>query len=153
MKLEVIDEQVAAITELFCVIIIRNNNNKFIYKIAKGETLLARKHPASAEIHQQLDHLHASWRKLLLESGNRGRGLEEAQDILEFNNQVEKIEAWIRDKEMMVQAGDTGKDYEHCLSLQRKLDDVDSDMRVDDSRIKSINALADKLIKQVKSLA
>ncbi|CAL1674075.1 unnamed protein product [Lasius platythorax] len=115
---------------------------------AKGETLLARKHPASAEIHQQLEHLHTSWRKLLLESGNRGRGLEEAQDILEFNNQVEKIEAWIRDKEMMVQAGDTGKDYEHCLSLQRKLDDVDSDMRVDDSRIKTINALADKLIKQ-----
>lgn len=115
--------------------------------------MLARKHPASAEIRQQLEHLHASWRKLLLESGNRGRGLEEAQDILEFNNQVEKIEAWIRDKEMMVQAGDTGKDYEHCLSLQRKLDDVDSDMRVDDSRIKSINALADKLIKQVKSLA
>lgn len=111
--------------------------------------MLARKHPASAEIRQQLEHLHASWRKLLLESGNRGRGLEEAQDILEFNNQVEKIEAWIRDKEMMVQAGDTGKDYEHCLSLQRKLDDVDSDMRVDDSRIKSINALADKLIKQV----
>ncbi|XP_076681486.1 spectrin beta chain, non-erythrocytic 5 kst isoform X2 [Andrena cerasifolii] len=115
---------------------------------AKGETLLAQKHPASAEIRQQLEHLHASWRKLLLESGNRGRGLEEAQDILEFNNQVEKIEAWIRDKEMMVQAGDTGKDYEHCLSLQRKLDDVDSDMRVDDSRIKTINALADKLIKQ-----
>ncbi|XP_050460702.1 spectrin beta chain, non-erythrocytic 5 isoform X2 [Cataglyphis hispanica] len=115
---------------------------------AKGETLLSRKHPASAEIHQQLEHLHTSWRKLLLESGNRGRGLEEAQDILEFNNQVEKIEAWIRDKEMMVQAGDTGKDYEHCLSLQRKLDDVDSDMRVDDSRIKTINALADKLIKQ-----
>ncbi|XP_026666604.1 spectrin beta chain, non-erythrocytic 5 isoform X2 [Ceratina calcarata] len=115
---------------------------------AKGETLLQQKHPASAEIRQQLEHLHASWRKLLLESGNRGRGLEEAQDILEFNNQVEKIEAWIRDKEMMVQAGDTGKDYEHCLSLQRKLDDVDSDMRVDDSRIKSINALADKLIKQ-----
>ncbi|XP_076644007.1 spectrin beta chain, non-erythrocytic 5 kst isoform X2 [Halictus rubicundus] len=115
---------------------------------AKGETLLAQKHPASAEIREQLEHLHASWRKLLFESGNRGRGLEEAQDILEFNNQVEKIEAWIRDKEMMVQAGDTGKDYEHCLSLQRKLDDVDSDMRVDDSRIKTINALADKLIKQ-----
>ncbi|XP_012280338.1 spectrin beta chain, non-erythrocytic 5 isoform X2 [Orussus abietinus] len=114
----------------------------------KGETLLAQKHPASLEIRQQLDHLQGSWRKLLVESGNRGRGLEEAQDILEFNNQVEKIEAWIRDKEMMVQAGDTGKDYEHCLSLQRKLDDVDSDMRVDDARIKTINALADKLIRQ-----
>lgn len=39
-----------------------------------------------------------SWQNLLAESNNRGRGLEEAQDILEFNNQVDKIEAWIRDK-------------------------------------------------------
>ncbi|XP_063994705.1 spectrin beta chain, non-erythrocytic 5 isoform X3 [Diachasmimorpha longicaudata] len=114
----------------------------------KGEQLLAQKHPSAGEIRAQLDQLHGTWRKLLLVSGNRGRGLEEAQDMLEFNNQVEKIEAWIRDKEMMVQAGDAGKDYEHCLSLQRKLDDVDSDMRVDDTRIKTINALADKLIKQ-----
>lgn len=52
---------------------------------------------------------------------------------------------------MMVQAGDMGKDYEHCLALQRKLDDVDSDMRVDDMRIKAINNLADKLIRQGRS--
>ena len=49
---------------------------------------------------------------------------------------------------MMVQAGDMGKDYEHCLSLQRRLGDMDSDMQVDDSRIKSINKLAEKLIRQ-----
>lgn len=38
------------------------------------------------------------WNELLSSSTNLGRGLEEAQDILEFNNQAEKIEAWIRDK-------------------------------------------------------
>jgi spectrin beta len=54
-------------------------------------------------------------------------------------------------QEMMVQAGDKGRDYEHCLALQRKLDDVDSDMRVDDSRVKSIKTLADKLIRQGRS--
>ncbi|XP_049846907.1 spectrin beta chain, non-erythrocytic 1 isoform X2 [Schistocerca gregaria] len=117
----------------------------------KGEMLLAKKHKASREIRSQLEHLLAAWRQLLKDSNNHGQGLEEAQDILEFNNQVEKIESWIRDKEMMVQAGDTGRDYEHCLELQRKLDDVDSDMRVDDSRMKSINVLAEKLIRQGRS--
>ncbi|XP_073969406.1 spectrin beta chain, non-erythrocytic 5 kst isoform X2 [Rhodnius prolixus] len=117
----------------------------------KGDTLLAKKHKSSREIESALDHLLASWERLLKESENRGRGLEEAQDILEFNNQLDKLEAWIRDKEMMVQAGDMGIDYEHCLSLQRKLDDVDSDMRVDDLRIKTINNLADKLIRQGRS--
>lgn len=48
----------------------------------------------------------------------------------------------------MVQAKDSGKDLEHCTQLIRKLDDVDSDMRVDDQRIKTINALADKLMNQ-----
>ncbi|XP_052120778.1 spectrin beta chain, non-erythrocytic 1 isoform X4 [Frankliniella occidentalis] len=117
----------------------------------KGEMLLRKKHKSSREVRQQLDQLLSSWRTLLQESSNHGRGLEEAQDILEFNNQLEKIEAWIRDKEMMVQAADTGRDYEHCLALQRKLDDVDSDMRVDDSRMRAINALADKLIRQGRS--
>ena len=49
---------------------------------------------------------------------------------------------------MLVQAGDLGKDYEHCLSLQRKLIDVDSDMRVDDARFVKLNQLADKIISQ-----
>lgn len=48
----------------------------------------------------------------------------------------------------MVQARDSGKDLEHCQQLIRKLDDVDSDMRVDDQRIKTINTLADKLMNQ-----
>lgn len=63
-----------------------------------GERLLAKKHKASREIRAQLESLLNAWHNLLQESNNRGRGLEEAQDILEFNNQVEKIEAWIRDK-------------------------------------------------------
>lgn len=60
--------------------------------------LLTKKHKASREIRAQLEQLMTAWRSLLQESNNRGRGLEEAQDILEFNNQVDKIEAWIRDK-------------------------------------------------------
>ena len=117
----------------------------------KGDQLLKKKHSSSREIQHQLDELKQAWNRLQAESQSRSRGLEEAQDILEFNSQVEKVEQWIRDKETMVHAGDMGRDYEHCLSLQRKLDDMDSDMRVDDSRIRSINALADKLIRQGRS--
>ncbi|KAL4718095.1 hypothetical protein ACJJTC_014642, partial [Scirpophaga incertulas] len=77
-----------------------------------------------------------------------GRGLEEAQDILEFNQQLDKIEAWIRDKEMMVVAHDLGRDYEHCSSLIRKLDDLDSDMKVDDGRVKRVCTLAQQLLRK-----
>jgi len=50
---------------------------------------------------------------------------------------------------MMVQAGEMGLDYEHCLALQRKLEDIDN--RVDEGKIETINNLADKLIRQGRS--
>ncbi|XP_063699935.1 spectrin beta chain, non-erythrocytic 5 isoform X3 [Culicoides brevitarsis] len=116
----------------------------------KGDTLIDKKHEHSPEIKETLKKLVEAWGLLMKEVDSRGRGLEEAQDILEFNNQLEKIEAWKRDKELMIQAGDTGRDLEHCNALRRKLDDVDSDMRVDEQRIESINILADKLLSQEK---
>lgn len=117
----------------------------------KGQMLIAKKHESSKEIRDAVQKLVEAWNALLIEVESQGRGLEEAQDILEFNNQLEKFEAWIRDKEIMVQASDTGKDLEHCNALKRKLDDVGSDMRVDDQRMRSINVLADKLVSQEKS--
>ena len=45
-----------------------------------------------------MDQLLTAWHQLLQASNSYGRGLEEAQDILDFNNQAEKVEAWIRDK-------------------------------------------------------
>ncbi|KAK9716990.1 Variant SH3 domain [Popillia japonica] len=124
------------------------NERRIIEVMSKGKRLLDKRHQASPQVKKQMMELETAWKKLLQELNLQGRGLEEAQDILEFNNQLDKIEAWIRDKEVMIQAGDTGRDYEHCQALQRKLDDVDSDMRVDDTRIRNINTLAEKLIKQ-----
>jgi len=38
------------------------------------------------------------WNELLQASSDRGKGLEEAKDILKFNEEVEKVEDWIREK-------------------------------------------------------
>lgn len=113
-----------------------------------GEILIHKGHENSTEIKDAVNKVLNAWRELIKELDQRGKGLEEAQDILEFNNHLDKIEAYIRDKDMMVQASDSGRDLEHCNALIRKVDDVDSDMRVDEERIKSINVLADKLLTQ-----
>ncbi|CAG2161762.1 unnamed protein product, partial [Oppiella nova] len=110
----------------------------------KADYLISKSHEKALEIRSQLEQLIYKWNQLLDASQERGRGLEEAQDMLEFNQNVEKVESWIREKELMVGHNDTGEDFEHCLALQRKLDDVDSDMR----RLKQINLLADKLLRQ-----
>ncbi|XP_053623069.1 spectrin beta chain, non-erythrocytic 2 isoform X2 [Plodia interpunctella] len=114
-------------------------------RLAEVAELAAELRP-DEEVEKELAALQADWQRLEQATEQRGRGLEEAQDILEFNQHLDKIEAWIRDKEMMVQAHELGRDYEHCSALLRKLDDLDSDMKVDDRHVKSICALADKLL-------
>jgi spectrin beta len=73
-------------------------NQFMLYMVLAGDMLLAKKHKASREIRAQMEQLLTDWQQLLQASNNYGRGLEEAQDILDFNNQAEKVEAWIRDK-------------------------------------------------------
>jgi spectrin beta len=50
--------------------------------------LLAKKHKASQEIRVQMDQLLTAWHQLLQGSNNYGRGLDEARDIIDFNNQA-----------------------------------------------------------------
>ena len=91
----------------------------------KGEELIQRRHEDSVQIQKRVNSLIQKWNDLIQASTERGKGLEEAKDILKFNEEVDKVQAWIRDKEMLVSAGDMGRDYEHCLELQKKVNDVE----------------------------
>ncbi|XP_041352702.1 spectrin beta chain, non-erythrocytic 5-like isoform X2 [Gigantopelta aegis] len=114
-----------------------------------GDLLIKKKHPAQKEIQQNTERLMNKWNELLQASANRGRGLGEARDILEFNEQADKVEMWMREKETLISQGDLGKDYEHCLELQKKVNDQESaGITVDEKRIKAINDLADRLVSQ-----
>ncbi|KAH9509152.1 hypothetical protein Btru_049222 [Bulinus truncatus] len=114
-----------------------------------GEILIKKNHQAQGDIKQCITRLMTKWNELLKASSNRGKGLEEAKDILQFMEQVDKVLLWIREKESLVQQNDLGRDYEHCLELQKKANDLESaGITVDEKRIKDINALADKLIAQ-----
>nr|XP_002732400.1 PREDICTED: spectrin beta chain, non-erythrocytic 5-like [Saccoglossus kowalevskii] len=112
-----------------------------------GDVLIAKKHEHSVDIKERVQELLKHWNELVEASSSRGRFLEEAKDILEYNRQVDIVETWMREKEMMIAAGELGRDYEHCMELQKKLDDFGTSMTVDESRILLVNELADKLVK------
>ena len=59
---------------------------------------MKKNHPAQKEVQQNTERLMNKWNELLQASANRGRGLGEARDILEFNEQADKVEMWIREK-------------------------------------------------------
>ncbi|XP_053553803.1 spectrin beta chain, non-erythrocytic 5 [Bombina bombina] len=120
----------------------------------KGNSLLSQQHPKSTEIRRKSRELHEEWEKLKRAVATRGKMLEDMRDFLEFLQKVDQVEAWIREKEVMINIGDLGEDYEHCLQLTRKLNEFrgagSGEVTVDDAHIKAINALAMKLERQNK---
>ncbi|NXF42508.1 SPTN5 protein, partial [Oceanites oceanicus] len=120
----------------------------------KGEALVSKGHPKSGEIHRRVRMLHEHWEKLKRAVAARGKMLEDSWDFLEFLQKVDQVEAWIREKEVMINVGDVGNDYEHCLQLMKKLNEfrgaTSGETTVDDAHIRAINALAMKLERQNK---
>ncbi|XP_074649217.1 spectrin beta chain-like isoform X2 [Tubulanus polymorphus] len=116
-----------------------------------GKQLISKGHPESASVKQRVDELSRLWDELLKASENRSKLLEEAKDILKFNEEVEAVESWIREKEAIIHAGDCGRDYEHCLELQKRLNDVGTGVLVDEARIEAVNDLGTRLINQGRS--
>ncbi|XP_065610862.1 spectrin beta chain, non-erythrocytic 5 isoform X1 [Cyrtonyx montezumae] len=120
----------------------------------KGEALVSMGHPKSGEIRRQVRMLQERWEKLKRAVAARGKMLEDSRDFLEFLQKVDQVEAWIREKEVMINIGDVGNDYEHCLQLMKKLNEfrgaTSGETTVDDAHIKAINVLAMKLERQNK---
>ncbi|XP_038597006.1 spectrin beta chain, non-erythrocytic 5 [Tachyglossus aculeatus] len=116
--------------------------------IEKGEALLAQEHPGSRDVRLKQRALQQRWQQLKEAVAARGRELEDKRDFLEFLQRVDQVEAWIREKEVMVSVGDLGRDYEHCLQLSKRLGEfrgASLGETVDDAHIGHINALAQRL--------
>ncbi|KAG2457680.1 SPTN5 protein, partial [Polypterus senegalus] len=128
-------------------------HNEIITAVQKtGEKIITLRHPKSFEVRQNVSALLDHWASLKRAVAERGKVLEDNRDFLEFLQKVDEVEAWIRQKEVMINVGDIGTDYEHGLQLLKKLNEFRSagsrDTTVDDAHIKAINSLAAKLEKQ-----
>nr|XP_016847800.1 PREDICTED: spectrin beta chain, non-erythrocytic 5 [Anolis carolinensis] len=113
-----------------------------------GGGLLGQNHPKSGEIRRKTRSLQERWEMLKESVAARGKMLEESRDFLEFLQKVDHAEAWIRDKEVMINIGDVGNDYEHCLQLMKRLNEfrgASGGVTVDDAHINAINAIAVRL--------
>ncbi|XP_053365454.1 spectrin beta chain, non-erythrocytic 5 isoform X1 [Clarias gariepinus] len=117
-----------------------------------GEELVFLHHPKSSEVEETISALISHWEDLKAAISARGKVLEGHRDFLEFLQKVEQVEVWIRQKEVMINVGDLGEDFEHCQQLLKKLSEFRSsslgDVTVDDAHIKAINNLAAQLERQ-----
>ncbi|KAI2654409.1 Spectrin beta chain, non-erythrocytic 5 [Labeo rohita] len=89
-----------------------------------GNELVNMRHPKSKEIKQTVSALISHWEALKQAVAVRGKALEDNRDFLEFLQKVEQVEVWIRQKEVMINVGDVGEDYEHARLERQNSDEL-----------------------------
>uniref|UniRef100_T1JWD5 Uncharacterized protein n=1 Tax=Tetranychus urticae TaxID=32264 RepID=T1JWD5_TETUR len=97
-------------------------------------------------ITHRLDELHRLWELLLSKLTEKGLKLQQALVLQQFNRQCDEVMFWINDKEAFVTSDEMGQDLEHVEVLQRKFDEFQKEMAIQEFRVQEVTKQADKLV-------
>ncbi|XP_071961269.1 spectrin beta chain, non-erythrocytic 1-like [Antedon mediterranea] len=124
-------------------------NRTLVSQVSETGTKLMKANIREApQVKRDLDQVRLLWQEVQETSLKRSKHLDEVKDLLQFNELVGKVQSWIKDKELMVTTGDVGDDYEHCIELQKRLDDFGADMSVDKSTLARVNDIVIRLVRK-----
>ncbi|KAF6734216.1 Spectrin beta chain, non-erythrocytic 1 [Oryzias melastigma] len=114
-------------------------------KTSRG--LVADEHPDSERIgmrQSQVDKLYAGLKDL---SEERRSKLEERLRLFQLNREVDDLEQWIAEREVVAGSHELGQDYEHVTMLQERFREFARDTgNIGQERVDAVNRLADELI-------
>uniref|UniRef100_A0A7E4UVW3 Spectrin beta chain n=1 Tax=Panagrellus redivivus TaxID=6233 RepID=A0A7E4UVW3_PANRE len=125
-----------------------NANKPRIEAIRSHLATIQKSRNASPEIAARAEGVLLKWSELLSVSKQLAHALDEARDLFDFNQGVERIHLWMREKQLLLNADDMGNDLEHCQALLDRLTGKHSDQSVDDRTLQNVNVLGKKLIAQ-----
>ncbi|XP_075692211.1 spectrin beta chain, non-erythrocytic 4 [Rhinoderma darwinii] len=110
-------------------------------------SLLDLGHPDSEQISRrqsQIDRLYVSLKDLVEE--RKGR-LEQQYWLFQLSREVDELEQWIAEKEVVAGSPELGQDYEHVTLLQEKFTEFVSETgNIGQERISAVNQMVDELI-------
>uniref|UniRef100_A0A6Q2Z5V4 Spectrin beta chain n=1 Tax=Esox lucius TaxID=8010 RepID=A0A6Q2Z5V4_ESOLU len=114
-------------------------------KTSRG--LTAAGHPESERIgmrQSQVDKLYAGMKDLSEE--RRGK-LDERLRLFQLNREVDDLEQWIAEREVVAGSHELGQDYEHVTMLQERFREFARDTgNIGQERVDAVNRMADELI-------
>ena len=115
-----------------------------------GETarqLIAEGHPESEAIQVrigQIDKLYAGLKDLAVE---RRAKLDDALKLFMLNREVDDLEQWIAEREVVAGSHELGQDYEHVTLLIERFKEFAKDTdAIGSERVAAVNEIADSLI-------
>ncbi|XP_047735798.1 spectrin beta chain isoform X3 [Hyalella azteca] len=115
-----------------------------------GETarhLINEGHPESEQIsirQSQIDKLYAGLRDLSVERRSR---LDEALKLFMLNREVDDLEQWIAEREVVAGSHELGQDYDHVMMLRERFREFARATEATGvERVAAVNEIADQLI-------
>ncbi|XP_067363116.1 spectrin beta chain, non-erythrocytic 4-like isoform X5 [Channa argus] len=109
--------------------------------------LLEMGHPECEKISKrqsQIDRLYVSLKDLVEERKSR---LEQQYWLYQLNREVDELEQWIAQREMVASSPELGQDFEHVTVLQEKFTEFASETgNVGQKRVTAVNQMVDELI-------
>ncbi|XP_011882724.1 PREDICTED: spectrin beta chain isoform X2 [Vollenhovia emeryi] len=115
-----------------------------------GETarqLINDQHPLADQIavkQSQVDKLYAGLKDL---AGERRAKLDEALQLFMLNREVDDLEQWIQERELVAGSHELGQDYDHVTLLWERFKEFARDTEaIGSERVEAVNGIADSLI-------
>ncbi|XP_048837070.1 spectrin beta chain, non-erythrocytic 4-like isoform X2 [Brienomyrus brachyistius] len=109
--------------------------------------LLELGHPDSEQISKrqsQVDRLYVSLKDLVEEHKSR---LEQQYWLYQLNREVDELEQWIAEREVVASSPELGQDYEHVTILQEKFTEFATETgMLGQERVTAVNQMVDELI-------
>ncbi|XP_028279297.1 uncharacterized protein mymx isoform X3 [Parambassis ranga] len=131
---------------------LKDFENTLIQLNQMGEQLICKLNPTSDLVKKQLSQLRDQWQTLKQTAANQTRALGGAKNLQEFNKKVDKLEAWIKEKQEEEQSlVSVLGDNVDKMQLTRRILDLKQDEQLHRTLHEEINNLALKLEKQGKT--
>ncbi|CAJ1067414.1 uncharacterized protein LOC121511110 [Xyrichtys novacula] len=130
---------------------LKDFENTLIQLNQMGEQLICKLNPSSELVKKQLSQLRDQWQTLKQTAANQTRALGGAKNLQEFNRKVDKLEAWIKEKEEEQSLVNVLGENVDKMQLTRRILDLKQDEQLYRNLHEEINHLALKLEKQGKT--
>ncbi|KAM4591138.1 uncharacterized protein mymx isoform 2-T2 [Odontesthes bonariensis] len=130
---------------------LKDFENTLIQLNQMGEQLICKLNPTSDLVKKQLSQLRDQWQTLKQMAANQTRALGGAKSLQDFNKKVDKLEAWIKEKEEEQSVVDVLGGNVDKMQLTRRILDLKQDEQQHRNLHEEINNLAFKLEKQGKT--
>uniref|UniRef100_A0A2I3RAN4 Spectrin beta chain n=1 Tax=Pan troglodytes TaxID=9598 RepID=A0A2I3RAN4_PANTR len=114
---------------------------------ASSQDMIDHEHPESTRIsirQAQVDKLYAGLKEL---AGERRERLQEHLRLCQLRRELDDLEQWIQEREVVAASHELGQDFEHVTMLRDKFREFSRDTStIGQERVDSANALANGLI-------